>query len=422
MRTTHGAWIVSISALLLIVGLTALEVRVVLLILPLLVYLALGIALRPKTPVLEVERVLSRDTTHPGEVIGVTIKVQNRGPPVEFLELQDDLPQELQVVKGSTYLITRLERGQSRAFNYSVKPRTKGRFRFGPMKLRGRDLLGFFVHEDEMEVVESLMVPPIGEDVRKVDLRVWRTRPWLGQIPSHTPGPGTEFWAIRDYVSGDEMRRINWKASSRLDSLFTNEYEGERSGDFVIILDAREEAAHGSAEENALEMGVRATVSLAQKLLESRNRVGLIVMRNVLDWVYPGFGKQHLPRILEALLAARPGGVWTLGHLPWILSRFFPPKVFLIIISPILDQMAWNAIAEMKAHGLDAVVISPSMIDLEAVSMEEGERTQVALSLLRLERECNIARLRQLALVADWRPGEPLAVALKVVDPRQHRR
>jgi uncharacterized protein (DUF58 family) len=263
------------------------------------------------------------------------------------------------------------------------------------------------------------MVAPRSEDIRKVEIHTRKTRPWLGQIPSRSPGLGTDFWAIRAYASGDEMRRINWKASARLASLFTNEYEGERSGDFVIILDAREQAALGLHSRSAVEMGVRATISLAAKLLEARNRVGLVIMRSVLDWVYPAFGRAQLLRIVEALVTVKPGGAWTLQHLSWILSRFFPPRSQLIIISPVVDRRAREAVLEMRARGFDAIVISPSIVDIEAGIIKEEERVKTAYAILRIEREMNIARLRRIAPVADWKPDDPLALALKEVDTRR---
>ncbi len=422
MRTGQAAWVVGLASLLLILGLIIREEGLIALAVPLVVYLALGVVFRAQEPAVRVFRSVDRDTAYQGEELTVNLRVENLGRSLEFLELQDSVPPELELLQGSSYLVTQLQPKEAREFQYRLNLRVKGKYTLGPILMRSRDLMGFFVHEATVENSLTLVVSPRGEDVRKVKIGTRTTRPWLGQIPSRSPGLGTDFWSIRDYASGDEMRRINWKASSRLASLFTNEYEGEKSADFVIILDAREEAALGPVHDNAVEMGVRATISLASKLLENRNRVGLIVMRSVLDWVYPAFGRKQLPRIVEALVTVRPGGEWTLGHLPWILMRFFPPRCQLIIISPLVDRRAREAIAEMKARGFDAVVISPSMVDIEASLMEENERVRVAHSILRFERDVDIASLRRFAPVADWKPGEPLAVAMKEVETRRGRR
>lgn len=420
MRTRQTAWIVGLASLLLLLGMATAEVRLLALVLPLLVYLVLAATFPAPPPQVAVTRTATKEVAVEGERVEVTVEVENRGPSLEFLELQDEVPGDLEVVEGSNYLVTPLPPNAARTFQYTVELGVRGRYELGPLQLRSRDLMGLFLHEAAVGEPLALTVSPRREDVGRVKIWTRTTRPWLGQIPSRSPGPGTDFWSIRDYVSGDEMRRINWKASGRLDTLLTNQYEGERSGDFVLILDAREEAAHGPAQENAVAMGVRATVSLAEKLLAERNRVGLIVMRSVLDWVYPAFGRRALHRIVQALVTVRPGGEWTLGHLSWILTRFFPPRSQLLIVTPLVDRSTQEAVAELRARGFETIVLSPSMVDVEANFLgEEDERVRTAHAILRLERGMDIIRLRRFAPVADWRPGEPLAVALKEVEVRR---
>ncbi|MFQ6012525.1 MAG: DUF58 domain-containing protein [Thermoplasmata archaeon] len=419
MQTELSAWIVGIAAAFLVVGLITQEGRVLALVIPLAVYLALGMLFESGPPALRVKRRIDRENAFEGDLVHVGLKVENHGPAVELLEVHDPFPPGLELVEGSNYLVTGLERHEVREFDYTLRLRTKGRHVLGPILLRSRDLSTFFVHETVVGDTAPILVSPAREELRRTKVPLYRTRPWWGQIPSPSPGLGTDFWSIRDYSSGDEMRRINWKASARFDSLFSNEFEGERSGDFVIILDAREEAAAGTAYENAIEMGVRAAISLADFLLEGRNRVGLITMRAVLDWVYPDFGHRQLHRIVGSLISVKPGGQWRLRHLPWVLGRFFPAGSHLIIISPEIDASTRSAILEMKGRGFEALVLSPSAVELEMRQMGENARTRVAYGILKLERAADLGLLRHYADVADWRPGEPLALALKELGTRK---
>ncbi len=419
MQTELSAWIVAIAAASLVVGLVTQEGRVLALVIPLAVYLALGMLFESGSPALRVKRRVDRENAFEGDLVHVGLTVENHGPAVELLEVHDPFPPGLELVEGSNYLVAGLERHEIREIEYTLRMRTKGRHVLGPILLRSRDLSTFFVHETVVGDTVPILVSPAREDLRRTKVPLYRTRPWWGQIPSRSPGLGTDFWSIRDYSSGDEMRRINWKASARFDSLFSNEFEGERSGDFVLILDAREEAAAGTAYEDAIEMGVRAAISLADFLLEGRNRVGLITMRAVLDWVYPDFGRRQLHRIVESLISVKPGGQWRLKHLPWVLGRFFPTGSHLIIISPEIDASTRSAILELKGRGFEALVLSPSAVELEMLEMEENARTRVAYGILKLERAGDLGLLRHYADVADWRPGEPLALALKELGTRK---
>ncbi len=416
MRTRLTFWVLAVAAFFLVWGLLNVHPTVVALVIPLLLYLALAAVFsRPELNV-EVARTVKKDRVSLADEVGVTLSVRNLGPPVEFLEVYDPVPPEVDVVEGSNYVLAGMASGETSELHYTIHPRVRGNHVLGPILLRSRDLLGFFIEDKVIEEVDLVSTTPGREDLRKARVTTRRIRPWLGQLASRSPGLGTDFWAIRDYTPGDEMRRVNWKASARLDSLFTNEYEGERSGDFVIILDAREEATLGPFHESSLEMGVRAAVSLAEMLLEGRNRVGLIVMRSVLDWVYPSFGGRQMLRITDALTRVRPGGQWTLMHLPWVLGRFFPPSSQLIVISPIIDGEAREAMMTLKAHGFEIMVVSPSLIDIEASSMVSDEAVEIGRAILKLERETNVALLRRFARVADWSPDQPLALAIKEVE------
>lgn len=421
MRTRLAAWVVAAAALLLLLGLVTQDGRFVLLVLPLLVYLALGTILGPPLSRVRVVRQLEREVAYEGEEVTVALRVENRGPALELLEVYDPPPPGLSLVRGSNYLVTPLGREETREWDYTVFVESKGRYELGPVLLRSRDLTDFFVHETTAGERDTLVAAPRREELERIPLRTERPRPWLGQIPSRMPGMGTDFWSIRAYAGGDELRRMNWKASARLGDLFTNELEAERVGDFVVVLDARGEVAGTRVPEEAVEMGVRGALSLAAKLLEEKNRVGLVVLRNVLDWVYPGYGRRQLHRILDSLVRVRPGGQWTLHHLPLVLGRFFPAGSRLLILSPTVDLGTLKAVLELRARGFEVLVISPDALEFERRQVPRGPVGETAHALLALERRAYLALLMRRAPVVDWKPDEPLAVPLLEVERRRLR-
>src|SRR3989442_133199 len=215
------------------------------------------------------------------------------------------------------------------------------------------------------------------------------------------------------YAAGEAAGRINGKAPARLDRLFTNEYEGERSGDVVIVVDARRESFIGTETENPIEHGVRAALGIADHVLASKNRVGLIVQRDVLDWVPPAFGRKQLYRILDHLTHVRPGGEWPFGHVVWVLSRFFPRDCLIVLISPLRDRAALSGIIGLAARGYDVAIVSPSPLAIEWRLAEPLPEHETAYRILRLERENLIAQLRRVAQVVDWDPATPLSLTLR---------
>src|SRR5437667_357001 len=211
------------------------------------------------------------------------------------------------------------------------------------------------------------------------------------------------------------VRRINWKASARLEDLFTNEYEGERSGDVVLVVDARRESFVGTEADNPVEHAVRAALAIADRVLAAKNRVGLIVQREVIDWVPLAFGRKQLYRILDHLVHVKPGGDWRFSHAGLVLSRFFPRDCLIVLITPLQDRDALGAVVGLAALGYDVAILSPSSLEIERRLRADAGVDRMAYQILAMERANLVTQLRRVAQVVDWDPATPLALALRRV-------
>jgi uncharacterized protein (DUF58 family) len=413
MRTTFASALVAVALAPLLAGLAVRSWPLVLLAIPPLVFLALGSLDPPARPSLTVTRAVSRDRLAVGTDAQVTVHVKNEGASLTLLECLDLIPPELSVVYGSNHTILNLDLGESVDLTYTIRPTLKGEFRLGPFRARSLDPLGLGVEDLVVPSTASVVVAPGIEPLGRAALGPRRTRPWFGHVPSRHIGAGSEFWGVREYVSGDDMRRINWKASARFDTLFSNEYQGERSGDVVILLDARAESAIGTPTANAVEIGVRAALGVAEHVLESKNRVGLIVQRDVLDWVPPAFGRKQLYRILDHLIHVRAGGEWPFSFVAWVLTRYFPRDALVVLITPLTDRTALDSVMNLAARGYDITVLSPSPLEIERGLFGSNAQRETAYRILRMERENLISQLRRVAQVVDWDPQTPLALPLR---------
>ncbi len=413
MRTPLTSGLTAAALGLLLAGLALRSWQVVLLALPAVIVIALGSLFPPARPSVVAVRSLSRDRAEAGRPVEVHLLVRNEGPALDLVEIVDVVPRELEVVQGTNHAVVSLEKGGAMPLTYTVRPTVKGDIRIGPVRVRSLDPLALGAEDAIVQLNARLVVAPAMEDLRRARLGPRRTRPWFGQVPSRQIGSGTDFWGVREYVSGDEVRRINWKASARLDRLFTNEYEGERSGDVVIVVDARRESFIGTEADNPIEHGVRAALGVAERVLASKNRVGLIVQRDVLDWVPPAFGRKQLYRILDHLIHVRPGGEWPFAHVAWVLSRFFPRDCLVVLISPLRDRASLSAVIGLGARGYDVAIVSPSPLAIEWRLGERMPEHETAYRILRIERDNLIAQLRRVAQVVDWDPATPLALALR---------
>ncbi len=283
-----------------------------------------------------------------------------------------------------------------------------GKVRFREAAIYGEDLLGTRAYSAVVKDRGELRIYPRVDYIRRLRIKPRKTRSILGDYPSRRKGAGMEFTDIREYQPGDAMRWVNWKVTARKGEIMVNEYESERTGDTVILLDVRRFLKGSGEYEALLNASVRAAATLATYLSRTRSRIGFVVLGDTVDWIYPTYGKRAMYLILDRLLYLRSEKMsrLTFDYGKFIVSRFFPPNSFVILISPLLSWDIDDAIVELLAKGYDILVISPTLIE---------ENEELAMRILRAEREVRLRRLRMYSRVVDWNIQYPLASVLEVL-------
>jgi uncharacterized protein (DUF58 family) len=315
------------------------------------------------------------------------------------------------------------EKGISRT-PVSIAPRTESRLVFefpspprsnyeiGPLIVRVRDPLGFYLTETRLGPA-TLCVLPRPERLRGAHLRPRHVGPWPGVIPSKTLGIGSEFYSMREYVTGDDPKRINWKASARYNSLIVNETEADRVTDVMVVLDT-DVTFFGPVESEMFERGVHAAASIVSLLLTQGNRVGLVLQGGERGSVPAGFGKRHERRILYLLAAAKPGRapVSTSYIMNLLARRMLPSRAQIVIISPLLDPEMKDGIRQLTAAGYSLLVLSPTPT---VPSTFQDSTEEIAFKLIMLERSITLLALERSATVIDWPQGIPLSAMMTKV-------
>jgi uncharacterized protein (DUF58 family) len=370
----------------------------------------------------EVERRISDTRIMAGDSIEVEIIVRNKGSKIDLLEVHDRIPDHIKVSKGNSRALMSLDTGEEQSFTYTLDCPLRGRYILEDMTLEIMDSGRLHSTEIAFKEPSEFSVVARVEPTRGITIAPRKTRNWVGMIKSRRVGIGTEFFGLRDYVPGDELRKINWKASARSDGLLTNEYEAECSGDATLILDARLEANVGQIENCAVEHGVRAASTIASHILKDKNRVGLIVLRDIIDEVYPAFGKRQFYKISEHLLDVRPLGLLPFENVGWMVTSYFPLESQIIIITTLTDREIITTIGDLCARGYDVVVLSPSPVKLESCLVDDSPEKAMAMRILTMERDNIISELGKYARIIDWDPEDPLAKALRGVSASRNRR
>jgi uncharacterized protein (DUF58 family) len=397
---------------------------------PAVVYLALVFVQRDSSPRADVKivRTLERAQLSEGDVSKVRLRVTNVGKKsIAFLTIKDAVPRDLEDQSGPEASFSMsLKPGESTDRFYSLRANNFGVFWLGPIKTIAEDSFGFGRSEETVNVVSAVVVlPRTTEKLLHFKIRPRKTKPWPGEIVAKRVGLGMDNYSIRQYIPGDSFRRINWRATARAgteeEQLLLNEQSAELGADTIVILDARPVSNIVSAEnESLVSHSVRAAISITDKLLRDRNRVGLVTIGLDTHRIAPGYGRRQYNRLVLSLIRVRVGGFFTFENIPSYLKFFYPHLAQVVIISPLIDWQSLNAAAEIARSGYELLVISPNPHDFSPVrtadsrSNREKERTlSIALSLAELSRKANLEELRNAnVFVLDWKKDEPLDYVL----------
>jgi len=393
---------------LLLSGLALRRWELISLLIPITVFLVFSLFLgRPPDISLTVSRSVESDRLLEGDSVWVELRILNRGKDLNFLEIVDTVPEGSAILEGQSRFPLSLRSGEEIVTRYRIRPSGRGRHRLGPVEVRWTDPTFMYSSEIVIEERSEIIVLPDIHELKKCSLRPTKVRMHVGNIGSKILGAGSEFYCLRGYVAGDEMRRLNWKSSARRGTLVTNEYESERSGDVTIILDARN--GPGAFGNGIVDAEVGAVASLASHFLKEKSRVGAIMMGDVTRTIKPAFGRRQFHRIVDALLEVRPGEGQSMRGVWLALERYFSRQSLIIILTPLSDRGTMEFAQELVRRGQDVVVISPSPIRMETNRLDGSVPTGLAARLAEVKRSNVVEELRRYCRVIDWDPEAPLA-------------
>ncbi len=323
---------------------------------------------------LDVAQELSQDHAFVGESIRYRMRISNRKLlPLPWLSLRTEVPEALPPLgrnlepigtpkMGRLDRLTGLRWYERLTWEYTIPLNHRGYFAFGRTALRAGDLFGFFTRERVVPTALSLWVyPPI---LPMEPLGLPTLRP-MGEERGADPlfDDPARLRGLRDYQTGDPLRRVDWRATARRQRLQTRTFDPASSPSLLLALNVATmpEAWQGFYGE-LFERAVAVCASLATAYADARVPFGLVA-----NCTYPGRdGTIRLPmgraesQMIRALEALAMVDVYAVAPIERVLqeeSRRVPQGSSVALVTAIMTPALVVALADLRHRGLPVSVV-----------------------------------------------------------------
>ncbi|UQU63419.1 DUF58 domain-containing protein [Couchioplanes caeruleus] len=158
----------------------------------------------------------------------------------------------------------------------------------------------------------TLRVLPRFPSRRLLPEKLAKLRVFDGAVVTRGRGQGTEFDVLREYVIGDDVRSIDWRASARTHDVMVRTWRPERDRRVVCVLDTGRTSAARIGDEPRLDAAIDAALLLAVLAAKADDRVDLLALDTAVRAKVEGGGhRTKLPRLISSLASLEPALVET---------------------------------------------------------------------------------------------------------------
>jgi uncharacterized protein (DUF58 family) len=213
----------------------------------------------------------------------------------------------------------------------------RGHYRLGPLVLQGSDAVGLFTRSVEAGRAAEVLVYPRPLPLPKVYLRGLSSYRLSELRTAPLAGATQEFYGIRPYQYGDDLRRIHWKSTARTGRLAIKEYEHRVSTAATIVLDLHRQAHRGSGAQSTLEYAVTIAASLARHVVDSGNSLSLISTGAERFLLPMERGEHQLHKALEHLAVVKADGTADFASALGTRLGEIPAACTVFVITPSAD-------------------------------------------------------------------------------------
>jgi uncharacterized protein (DUF58 family) len=357
-----------------------------------------------------------------GNTTEVELSVLQGGKQLLFCRLLDNLPAAF--LESPDWQPLAAYPGIPAKLRYSLAPRVRGDHATGNLSLRYRSAVGLIERWAVADLPQTVRIYPAVRPIEEQSLFLARTRQVELQLRRQRQrGHGREFESLRDYLEGDDLRDVCWKASARRGTLVSKQHQIERSQPVWLMIDAGRLLQARVGNYTKLDYATTTALAMSQLALVSGDRVGLLAYgRDTQQVLAPARGRTHLRQMMESLALVH-GEPSEADHLraTVTLNRLQPRRSLVLWLTDLAEtsmrpEIVDGAAQLMRRHLVLLVAIEQRDLKRIAATRPEDPKQMfecAAVQELVHWREVLLARLRERgALTLETYPEDMTASVL----------
>lgn len=236
-----------------------------------------------------------------GDENTITIQLKLQGSFVWNYELNEGFPDFKQ--DGNTTFRGLISGSKSTEIKYILRPTKRGLYQFNSAYLFLSTFLKLVERRIIYDKVNTFQVYPSVIQMKKYELLVFQQQKTSAGIKRiRRLGNATEFEQIKNYVAGDELKTINWKATSRRNELMVNQYQDEKSQPIYCIIDKSRTMQMEFNGLNLLDYSINSTLVFSNICLLKGDKFGLLTFSDKMGSQLPADkSSTQMKRVMDLL-------------------------------------------------------------------------------------------------------------------------
>lgn len=269
----------------------------------LLIYIFLGIAITDVILLYRARTGLagSRDVAEKlsnGDENKVVIDLQSFYPFKTTLRVLEEIPHQFQ--RRDVEFNLTLAVGEKKSLVYFLRPVKRGEYSFGAVNVLVTSPLALVSRRFKFDQDKMVPVYPSYIQMRKYELlAISQNLQNTGIKKIRRIGHNQEFELIKDYVSGDDFRTVNWKATARRSKLMVNQYQDERSQQMYSLIDKSRVMQMPFEGLSLLDYAINASLVISNIAIKKSDKAGLVTFQDKVNTLLPAAKRNNQMSIIQ---------------------------------------------------------------------------------------------------------------------------